>query len=80
MADIHTEFDEDTDDLEKGIAKAVTADEEFVFDGERVERETKLEVLEDGGVHVTQRMQGCFDSLTLNADVVRRLVREVEDQ
>jgi len=75
--DIHTGFDTETDELESGIAKAVTADEEFVFEGERIERETRLELLENGGVHVTQRIQGCFDSLTLNADVVPRLVMEL---
>lgn len=78
--EIFTEFEEenDSDKLDNGVEKEVTAEEDFVAHGERVERETNLTILEDGGVHISQRVQGCYDALTLNAQVVRRLVSEVE--
>ena len=76
-SEIHTEFESSTDDLESGIEKEIAVDETFVFDGERVDRETKLQLLEDGGVHIVQKVQGCFDSLTLNEDVARRLLVEL---
>lgn len=78
---IHTEFDTETDVLDNGVEIEVTANEEFLFHGEPVERETTLAVLEDGGVQISQKVkdQGIYDSLTLGSDVVRRLVREVDD-
>jgi len=76
--EILTKFSEETESLDGGVEKEVTAEEDFVAHGERVERETNLAILEDGGVHISQRTQGCYDALTLNAQVVRRLVREVE--
>lgn len=77
--EILTEFSEETETLDDGVAKEVEAEESFSFHGETVERTTKLAILEDGGVGITQRVQGCRDSLTLGSDVVDRLVREVEN-
>lgn len=79
-SEIFTEFEEHDGPLDGGVEREITAAEEFHRHGERVERETKLKILEDGGVHLSQSVQGCFDSMTLNEDVVARLIREVEDR
>lgn len=82
MSEIYTEFTEETrsEHLDDGVEKRVEASEEFVFQGEQIERETNVQLLEDGGIHITQSMQGCFDSLTLGSSVVRRMVREVRNE
>jgi len=80
--DIPTEFEEVDGPHQKGIERAFKADEDFVLDGERIERETKVELLKDGGVHIVQRVpaQDIFDSLTLNEAVVRKIIREYGDE
>lgn len=77
---IQTEFETEEERLDGGVEKKVQAAEDFIAHGERIERETDLQILEDGGVHISQKVeeQNIFDSLTLGKDVVRRLVREVE--
>lgn len=75
-SEIHTEFEE-PEQTDNGVETAFVAEEVFVFEGERVERETEVSLLEDGGIHIAQKTdQGMYDSLTLNADVARRLIRE----
>lgn len=62
-----------------GVVTEFTADETFDSHGERVERETTVGVLEDGGVHISQATdQGSYDSLTLSATVVDELLSHRE--
>lgn len=78
-SDIWTEFGE-PEVTDHGVESAFEAEEEFAFEGERVERETRVMVLEDGGVTISQSTdQGTIDSLTLNDEVARRLLQEYED-
>jgi hypothetical protein len=73
MSDILTEFDEQQA-TDEGVARTVVATEAYSFRGEPVERTTELALLEDGGVHITQRIHDqTVDSLTLSGAVVRRL-------
>lgn len=76
---IATEIEEETETVDHGVEKEILAEEEFIFHGEQVERETRVAILEDGGVSITQSVQGCYDELTLNEDVVGHLVQEVKD-
>jgi len=80
--DIPTEFGEVDGPLQKGIEGAFEVEEEFYLDGEHLERETTVEILKDGGVHIVQKIpeQNVFDSLTLNEAVVRKLIREYDDE
>ncbi|WP_312912838.1 hypothetical protein [Natronosalvus caseinilyticus] len=67
--------------LGNGIETALKATENYEFCGEQVGRETRLEILEDGGVHLVQRVeaQNIYDSLTLSSGVLERLMQEVDD-
>lgn len=72
-SEIRTEM-ERAEPVDKGVEERLEFAEEYLFDGERVERETTVQLLEDGGVHVSQRVQGMHDSLTLSSkmmDVLR---------
>lgn len=79
---IATEFETETEVVDNGVEIEVTAEEEFVFHGESIERETTLAVLEDGGVQIRQTIdeQGLADSLSLGSSVVDRLVKEVQNR
>lgn len=65
--------------VDNGIETLLVAEEEYVREGERIQRKTELRLLEDGGVHIQQSYgsQDLFDSLTLGDDVRRRLEREL---
>lgn len=69
----------DSGELANGVDRALFIEEEFVAHGEQIERETTLEFLDDGGLHIVQEIeeQGIFDSLTLSRSAKRRLAKEV---
>lgn len=72
---IPTEMDR-TEPVDKGVEQRLEFAEEYLFDGERVERETTVQLLEDGGVHVSQCVQGLHDSLTLSSKMMQVLREE----
>jgi hypothetical protein len=74
-SEIQTEV-EHKEPVDHGVEKRLEITEDFVFDGEQVERETIVQILEDGGVAITQTVQGLHDSLTLSDAVLKTI--EVE--
>ena len=75
---IDLEFEETDDPLDDGVDREYVATENFDFHGEQVERETKIALLEDGGVHLTQRLldQDTLDTMTLGSEVVDKIIAE----
>ncbi|MDL0127097.1 hypothetical protein [Halobacterium salinarum] len=74
---IPAEFNEEKP-VDQGVAKRLVAVEEFDVHGEPQERTTLVQLLEDGGVALTQQTEpgGLSSSLTLGADVTERLADE----
>lgn len=65
------------DHADNGIARSVTFHEQFDFDGENVDRETRVEMLDDGGIHLQQEMQGLRDTMTIGEHAAARLAAEL---
>jgi len=59
--------------LDDGVDQSFRATESFDVNGEHVDRQTRVDVLDDGGVHLTQKTATTIDSLTLSAEAVRHL-------
>lgn len=79
LTEIPTEFEDVDGPHDDGVERVIRASEDFVHHGEQIERTTEFHFLEDGGVHLVQKLEnlGVIDTMTLNAAVAYRLMDEL---
>ena len=66
----------DIDPQDEGVDQRFKFNEEFVKDGEQVERVTNAQLLEGGGVCITQNVQGLIDVVTITQEVLDHINKQ----
>lgn len=73
MSNIDVEVTEVDGEGDAGVEDEYEVVEQFTRDGEQVTRTTQIAFLEDGGVNISQTIQGMYDVVTVSEDALAEI-------